>query len=53
MHVVYTFCMERLFAARMDLPETAWQAALEKQVPAKFLEMNRRAFALGQAQKEE
>ena len=42
-----------VFAARMDLPETAWQAALEKQVPAKFLEMNRRAFALGQAQKEE
>ena len=42
-----------VLAARMDLPETAWQAALEKQVPAKFLEMNRRAFALGQAQKEE
>ena len=34
-----------------DLPEDVWQAALAKQVPAKFLELNRRAFALGQAQK--
>ncbi len=30
-----------------DLPESAWQAAMEAIVPAKFLEMNRRAFALG------
>ena len=40
-----------VLAARMDLPEEVWQAALTKQVPAKFLELNRRAFALGQAQK--
>ena len=42
-----------VLAARMDLPESAWQAALEKQVPPRFLELNRRAFALGQAHKEE
>ena len=40
-----------VLASRMDLPEETWQAALEKQVPPKFLELNRRAFALGQAQK--
>ena len=40
-----------VLASRMDLPEDVWQAALTKQVPAKFLELNRRAFALGQAQK--
>ena len=40
-----------VLASRMDLPEDVWQAALAKQVPAKFLELNRRAFALGQAQK--
>ena len=40
-----------VLASRMDLPEGVWQAALAKQVPAKFLELNRRAFALGQAQK--
>lgn len=41
-----------VLAARMDVPEKVWQAALESQVPARFLELNRRAFALGQAQKE-
>ena len=40
-----------VLASRMDLPEDVWQAALARQVPAKFLELNRRAFALGQAQK--
>ena len=30
-----------------DLPEEAWMKALEAVVPAKFLEMNKRAFALG------
>ena len=30
-----------------DLPEEAWQKALEACVPAKFLELNRKAFALG------
>ena len=40
-----------VLAARMDIPEKVWQAALESQVPARFLELNRRAFALGQAQK--
>ena len=30
-----------------DLPEAAWDAALEAVVPPKFLELNRRAFALG------
>ena len=30
-----------------DLPEDAWGKALEAVVPAKFLELNRRAFELG------
>ena len=30
-----------------DLPAEAWDAALEAVVPPKFLELNRRAFALG------
>lgn len=31
-----------------DLPAKAWMASLEANVPAKFLEMNKKAFALGQ-----
>ena len=30
-----------------DIPEDVWTAALEKTVPAKFLELNRKAFQLG------
>ncbi|MBR1508467.1 MAG: indolepyruvate oxidoreductase subunit beta [Eubacterium sp.] len=30
-----------------DIPEEAWLAAMEKIVPAKFLEMNKKAFELG------
>ena len=30
-----------------DLPEEAWMASLEANVPAKFLELNKKAFALG------
>ncbi len=30
-----------------DAPEEAWQEALEACVPAKFLELNKKAFALG------
>lgn len=30
-----------------DLPEEAWQEAIEACVPAKFLELNKRAFELG------
>ena len=30
-----------------DLPEEAWMASLEAVVPEKFLEMNKKAFALG------
>ena len=30
-----------------DLPEEAWQEALEAMVPAKFLDLNRKAFELG------
>ena len=30
-----------------DMPEEAWQKAMEAIVPAKFLEMNKKAFALG------
>ena len=30
-----------------DLPESAWQEAIEACVPEKFLELNKKAFALG------
>ena len=30
-----------------DFPEEAWQEAIDACVPAKFLELNRKAFALG------
>ncbi len=30
-----------------DFPEEAWQASIEACVPAKFLELNKKAFALG------
>ena len=30
-----------------DFPEEAWQEAIEACVPARFLELNRRAFRLG------
>ena len=30
-----------------DLPEEAWQKSLEAMVPPKFLELNKKAFALG------
>ena len=30
-----------------DLPEEAWQQSLEAMVPAKFLDLNRKAFELG------
>ncbi len=32
---------------KMDFDESVWQAALEACVPAKFLELNKKAFALG------
>ena len=32
-----------------DLPEEAWMKALEAVVPAKFLELNKKAFAMGRA----
>ena len=32
-----------------DLPEEAWMASLEAMVPPKFLDLNRRAFALGKS----
>ncbi|MCR5539803.1 MAG: indolepyruvate oxidoreductase subunit beta [Ruminococcus sp.] len=34
---------------KMDFSEDVWQAALENCVPAKFLELNKKAFALGRA----
>jgi indolepyruvate ferredoxin oxidoreductase beta subunit len=34
-------------ASRLDLSEEAWQEALERRLPAKVLELNRRAFAAG------
>ena len=38
-------------AKAMDFSEEMWQKALEECVPSKFLELNRRAFALGREQK--
>ena len=35
------------FAAHSGIGEDKWMAALEKTVPAKFLDMNRKAFSLG------
>ena len=35
------------FAAHTEIPKEKWMKALEKTVPAKFLEMNRKAFDLG------
>ena len=34
-------------ASSLDIPEELWLDAVEKTVPPKFLEMNKRAFALG------
>ena len=31
----------------MDIPEAAWLKAIEETVPQKFLELNKKAFALG------
>ncbi|MBE6383865.1 MAG: indolepyruvate oxidoreductase subunit beta [Lentisphaerae bacterium] len=36
-----------VLASRMDYPEELWQKALEQCVPAKFLDLNRKAFELG------
>ena len=38
-----------VLASHMDVAEEIWQKALEECVPPKFLEMNRKAFALGKA----
>ena len=32
---------------KMEFDEAVWQEALNQCVPAKFIEMNRKAFALG------
>ena len=36
-----------VLSRRMDIPEAAWIKAIEETVPAKFLELNKRAFQLG------
>ncbi len=36
-----------VLSRRMDIPEEAWLKAIEETVPAKFLEMNKKAFELG------
>lgn len=36
-----------VLAARMDYPMELWQKAIEDRVPAKFLELNKKAFELG------
>ncbi|KJR44113.1 Indolepyruvate oxidoreductase subunit IorB [Desulfosporosinus sp. I2] len=34
----------------MDFPEEAWQEALVARIPAKLLELNKKAFAFGVAE---
>ena len=36
-------------SARLEIAETVWQEALQKMVPKKALEINRKAFAMGRA----
>ena len=36
-----------VLAARMDYPMELWQKAIEERVPAKFLELNKKAFERG------
>ena len=36
-------------STKMQFDESVWQQALEQCVPAKFLELNKKAFALGRA----
>lgn len=38
-----------VLSTMMEFPEQAWKTALEECVPAKALEINRKAFALGEA----
>lgn len=38
-----------VLASHMDVAEEIWQKALEDCVPPKFIEMNKKAFALGKA----
>ncbi len=38
-----------VLSTMMEFPEDAWKKALEECVPAKVLEINRKAFALGEA----
>jgi len=35
-------------AARLDIPQRVWDETLESRIPARLLELNRRAFAAGQ-----
>jgi indolepyruvate ferredoxin oxidoreductase beta subunit len=37
-----------LLARHMDFPESDWLAAIEASVPARFLDMNRKAFGMAQ-----
>ena len=38
-----------VLSAMTDIPEDAWINAIENTVPPKFLEMNKKAFALGRS----
>lgn len=38
-----------VLSRQMDIPEEVWQKAIDETVPAKFLELNKKAFALGRA----
>jgi len=38
-----------VLSKQMSFPEEVWLKAIDETVPARFLEMNRKAFALGRA----
>jgi indolepyruvate ferredoxin oxidoreductase beta subunit len=38
-----------VMSKRLDFADSLWQETIEKTVPAKFLELNQKAFALGRA----
>ena len=40
-----------VLSSMLDFSDEVWQRTIEKTVPAKFLELNKKAFALGRSYK--
>lgn len=51
-HRAVNMVLMGVLSSMMDIPESAWQEAINLHAPAKFLEVNRKAFSLGQSRKE-